>query len=409
MNIGFYLADIGPADGGIFQYSVYILKLLVKCDSIESIYVFLNKEKEVYYTNLLKNSKIIAVTTKHHSKLKLLLKQVSDFYITRYYLREKSQPLYLNIYTLLNPDRYFLNHYNIDVLHVPRPHSPAYRLKYPVVISMHDLQHLHFPEFFTPTQRIHKAISYHESIQESDHIIVSFNHVKKDIVKFFKTEPNKISVCPVPLNNDWLCDEATSLQELMTKYKIPENIILTPSATWEHKNHIAVLEAIARLKKENFPVFWVATGHRTPFFFKTIYKRIQELELEDQVLFTGVVSEKDLRGLYNMAKLVVIPTLYEAGSGPLFEAMRYEVPVICSDVTSLPVTIGNSEFVFNPKNAVDIALHIRDGLTDPGYIKRNKENSRIQTEKLRNLDYESFFMHTYSKALKSPRSEKITV
>jgi glycosyltransferase involved in cell wall biosynthesis len=408
MNIGFYLADIGPADGGIFQYSIYILKLLMKCDSIESIYVFLDKDKEVLYSNLLSNGKIIPITTKHPGRIKQLLKQVSDFYITRYYLREKVQPLYLNIYTLLNPDRHFLNHYKIDLLHVPRPHSPAYRLKYPVVITMHDLQHIHYPEFFTPTQRIHKAISYYKSIQESDHIIASFKHVKNDIVKYFKTEPDKISLCPVPLSSDWLSDEGTSSEELMIKYKIPQNFILTPSATWEHKNHIAVLEAIARLKKENFPVYWVATGQKTPFY-KNIYKKIQDLGLEDQVIFTGVVSERDLRGFYNMAKLVVIPTLYEAGSGPLFEAMRYEVPVICSDVTSLPVTIGKKEFLFNPMNIVDLASHIKDGLSDPEFIKRNKENSRKQTEKLRNLDYESFFMNTYSKVLKIPRREKITV
>ena len=49
----------------------------------------------------------------------------------------------------------------------------------------------------------------------------------------------------------------------------------------------------------------------------------------------GIVPEEDLIGLYKWASLVVIPTLYEAGSGPLYEAMKYSTPVICSNVTSV--------------------------------------------------------------------------
>ena len=408
MNIGFYLADIGPADGGIFQYSIYILKLLLKCESVGSVYVFVDPETELFYLKLLKNAKIIPIILKHPGKFRRLLKQASDFWITRYYLREKPKPLFLNLSKILNPDRQLLNSYRIDLLHVPRHYSPAYRLKFPVIVTMHDFQHIHFPEFFTPTQRIHKAIRYYISIQESDHIVVSFNHVKKDIIKFFKTDQGKISVCPVPVNNDWLSDEGTPAEELIAKYNIPATFILTPSATWEHKNHLSVLEALAKLKSEDLKVFWVATGQKTPYY-KFISKRIEELGLCDQVLFTGIVSENDLRGFYNMCKLVVIPTLYEAGSGPLFEAMRYGVPVICSDVTSLPGTIGDKEFIFNPLNPNEIARQIKNGLTDPGFIFRNIENSRKQAQKLKELDYESLFINTYSEVLKTPNTKKVSV
>ncbi len=93
----------------------------------------------------------------------------------------------------------------------------------------------------------------------------------------------------------------------------------------------------------------VCTGNKTEYF-KTIQSVIDELDLSKAVHFLGIVSEEDLIGLYKNARLVVIPTLYEAGSGPLYEAMRYGIPVVCSNVTSLPETVGNSEFVFNPNN-----------------------------------------------------------
>lgn len=405
MNIGIYLSDIKPSDGGIFQYSLYLLKMLNNCDKINRISVFINKGTEDLYSDVLDQPKIRKIYVNYPGKITGFLKQFSDFWLSRYYLRQFPKPLFLRFYKLLNPDRYKLNRYNIDLLHVPRPYSPAYRLKYPVVLTMHDVQHLHFPEFFTPLQRIQKAITYHVSAREADHIIVSFSHIKKDLVKYFQTEESKISICAVPLTYDWLSGESSDMDDLRSRFHVPDDFILTPAATWEHKNHLAILEALYLLKQENFKIFWVATGHKTPFF-KSICRRVKELGLEDQVLFTGVVSDKDLRGLYSRASLVVIPTLYEAGSGPLFEAMRYSVPVICSDVTSLPETIGNTDFVFNPRNINEIAMKIKKGLTDTEYILRNKANSKIQTEELVNRDYKHEFTTTYSRIISGGTAKK---
>lgn len=398
MNIGIYLSDIKPSDGGIFQYSLYLLRMLNSCDKIEHISVFINKGTKDLYFDVLDQPKIHKIFIDYPGKLTGFLKQFSDFWLNRYYMRQYPKPLFLKFYKLLNPDRYKLNSYTIDLLHVPRPYSPAYRLKYPVVLTMHDVQHFHFPEFFTPIQRIQKAITYHVSVQEADHIIVSFSHIKNDLVKYFQTEESKISVCGVPLTDDWLSGDASGIDELRSRYPVPDDFILTPAATWEHKNHLAILEALNMLRQEDFRVCWVATGHKTPFY-KNICRRIKELGLEDQVLFTGVVSDKDLKGLYSRASLVVIPTLYEAGSGPLFEAMRYSVPVICSSVTSLPETIGDMDFVFDPRNISDMALKIKKGLTDTDYILRNKANSIIQTEKLLKRDYRQEYTAAYSRII----------
>jgi glycosyltransferase involved in cell wall biosynthesis len=398
MTIGFYLANIKPSDGGIYQYSVYVLKMLVKCDSIKKIYLFYRAKEQSNFHEFINNKKIVAVNHPHYGRIAEASRHLADFWLTRYYMRVKKQKYCLRIYKMLNPDRRFLNKYKIDILHVPRQHAPAYELNYPVAVTMHDVQHFHFPEFFTPLERTHKAIRYHISMEEADHIIVSFNHVKSDLLKYFRSIHSKISVCRVPLTDDWINTTACPFHELKEKYDLPDVFMLTPAATWEHKNHLAILDALNLLRGESFKVFWVATGYKTPFY-KTIEARIKQLELEDQVLFTDVIPERELKGLYDMASLVVIPTLYEAGSGPLFEAMRYEVPVICSNVTSLPETIGNSEFLFNPLNVLEIASLIKLSLTDEDFIRRNKENSKIQSAYLRNLQYQESFVQAYKDAI----------
>lgn len=405
MKIGLCLIDISPSDGGIFQYSIYLLKMLVNCEEVNTIYLFYSENQSATFAEYMSNNKIRAIRHRKRNKMLKFMQQTSEFCLTRYYMRIHKQKYNLILYKLLNPERTFFNRYKIDLLHVPRQHSPAYRLKFPVVITMHDIIHFHYPEFFTSLERVHKAIRYHVSFKEADRIIVSYDHVKEDVGKYFKEEAAKTSVCPVPLRDDWITVGPTDKSILKEKYKIPEKFILTPAATWQHKNHLAVLEALSILKCEGLNVFWIATGLKTPHY-ETIEKRINELNLENQVLFTDVVSDSDLKGFYLMAGLVVIPTFYEAGSGPLIEAMRYEIPVICSNVTSLPGVIGNHEFIFKPDNIAELATLIRKGLTDNDFIRRNKENSKKQTELLRNINYTEPFVKAFKETIEGFKMKK---
>ncbi len=79
----------------------------------------------------------------------------------------------------------------------------------------------------------------------------------------------------------------------------------------------------------------ICTGTKSDYY-PEIAEQVEQLGLEDLVLFTGLVPEDELCWLYRNAVLVTIPTEYEAGSFPLYEAMMQNAPVICSDVTSLP-------------------------------------------------------------------------
>lgn len=399
MKAGYLISGIKASDGGIYQYSIYILKMLLRCDEIEEVYLFYSTDQIQDFSKILSDRKVKAIKYEPSGKFYNFRKRLSDFFLTRYYLKGRTKKRHLHWYQMLNPDRIFFGKFDCDFIHVPRQHSPAYGLPYPVVISMHDLQQLHFPEFFTPLERIYKAIRYYTSLAETDHVIVSYPHVKADINKYFGNIKAGVSVCPVPMDQDWVSEKPVpSKEELMKKFRIPAQIILTPAATWEHKNHIAVLNALYELKNQGRNIFWVSTGNKT-HFYKKIEEKINELGLTDQVLFTGIVTDDELVGLYKMAGLVVIPTLYEAGSGPLFEAMRYSRPVICSNVTSLPDTIGDKEFIFDPGNTTQIASMIMKGLEDEEFIKRNLENSAHRISYFKNSDPYPAFSAAYREAI----------
>ena len=86
-----------------------------------------------------------------------------------------------------------------------------------------------------------------------------------------------------------------------------------------------------------------------------IAARITELGLTEQVRFLGRVDERSLVALYEAAKFLVVPTLFEAVSFPILEAFAEGLPVACANVTSLPEQVGDAGLIFDPRDEEAIA------------------------------------------------------
>jgi len=81
-----------------------------------------------------------------------------------------------------------------------------------------------------------------------------------------------------------------------------------------------------------------------------------------------------LRTLYKLAQFVVIPTLFEAASGPLFEAWQESTPATCSNVTSFPEQAGEAALLFDPFSTENIAEAVEKMATDSGLREKLRQN-----------------------------------
>ncbi len=407
MRIGFYIHHSTLKAGGVFTYSIGILKLLLNSDEIEKICLIYSPEIRQDISGLLNNPKIEPLEIDRRQwNIKILLMLSYYFYdtyllIKNYLSGTKKFEFLKSLSFAINPYKARINSINISLLHVPLQYSPVYALKVPIITTMHDLQDFHFPEYFSTQERIHRAINNKKSLEESSHVIVSFNHIKNDLLKYFSISENKISVCPPPFTDIWFTEDSfTEFETVKKKYSLPDEFILYPAATWQHKNHIKLLEAIYKLKNDGQKINLFCTGNKTEYYDNVLVKEIDKLNLSKNVRFLGIIPESDLISLYKLTKLVVIPTLYEAGSAPLYEAMQYGTPVICSKVTSLPDTIGTDEYLFNPELADEMAEKIKLGLGDEEFRKRNINNSKTRLEELRKIDYCKNFINVYKKLIR---------
>lgn len=402
MKIGFYIHYTMLKAGGIFTYSIGILRLLLKADEIEKIVIITTPEVKGALSEIANNNKVefsLLDRESFSNKVRLFfsffLYDTSIIY-QHYFLKSKILEKLRSISNFINPYQRIIKNSGIRLLQVPIQYSPIYKTSVPVVTTMHDVQEFHFPEFFTASERLHRAINNFKSVTESDHIIVSFDHIKKDLLKYYSVPAEKISVCPPPFADDWFATKKeTDWQVLEKKYSISKKYLIYPAATWPHKNHIRLLEAFKEVRKIIPDLNLICTGNKTDYY-DIIQKKILELGLENSVKFLGIVPEEDLIGLYKNAELVVIPTLYEAGSGPLYEAMKYKVPVICANTTSLPETVSNAKYVFNPNDVDELSVLIIKMLSDYNEKKLNILNSERRMEELGTQDYFKSFGKVYN-------------
>jgi glycosyltransferase involved in cell wall biosynthesis len=250
----------------------------------------------------------------------------------------------------------FFESLNCDAIHFPYQ-DYVYCKGVPTVYNPHDLQHLHYPQFFAPEEIERREIIYEAACRAARTVVVASDFVKRDVIERYGTDAAKLQVIP------WSPPEvsaepftAPEAAALLKKYDCPPRpFILYPAMTWEHKNHLRLLEAVHALReREGLLINVVCTGHKNSFYGK-IENRVRELNLESQIRFTGIVEYKELSTFYRLARFVVVPTLFEAASAPLFEAWQHGTPVACSAVTSLPEQAADAALLFNPFSVAEIA------------------------------------------------------
>jgi glycosyltransferase involved in cell wall biosynthesis len=250
-------------------------------------------------------------------------------------------------------DGYFEN-IGCNIVHFPYQEYVICSL--PTVFNPHDLQHLHMPSFFKPQGIAHREGIYPQACRIATSIAVASEWMKNDIVRQYGIDPSKIFPIPwgAPTEAYPKPDE-DKLMEIRTKYDLPEKFIYYPSMLWEHKNHIRLLKALANLRDSNKKrIYLVCSGRKTDHW-NYIENAIEILNLSEQVSFIGLIPSQDLRAVYSLCTGVIVPTLFEAASGPVFEAWKEEKPAACSSVTSLPEQVGNAAYLFDPYHIESIA------------------------------------------------------
>lgn len=256
----------------------------------------------------------------------------------------------------IDPLRYFMNRLDVDVIHHPFSFLNPLRTSIPSVLTFHDMQHEFYPEYFSSFELKTRKELYRPSPGQATRVIAISEHAKSCLVERYEIKPDKIDVIYNGYNAGYrVIDDRDELEKIRSKHGLFRPFMYYPAATWPHKNHTTLLTALRIMKERyRFDGQLVLTGIAKQSQDK-ILEEIERLGLADTVKILGYLAYDELPGLYNLARLMVFPSLFEGFGIPLVEAMACGCPVACSNVTSIPEVVGDAGMLFDPASAEDIA------------------------------------------------------
>lgn len=259
------------------------------------------------------------------------------------------------------------------VVHVPtqtiHPLPPRH-WNLPYGMNLADIQHEHFPEFFTAKDLRKRRTRFLASALAAEAVFVADAWTKRDILAHLPVDPEKIH--PVPLAPTWDASELPdpdAARQRVAAEGLRERFAFYPAQTWAHKNHERLFEALALLKSRGLRVPLVCTGQKNAHF-TVLQARLAALGLEDQVAFLGLVPEDLVKALYLQSALVVVPTLFEGGPGiPVLEALALGRPLAASTVCGIPEAAGDAALLFDPLDPGDMAAAVEKLWTDAPFAR----------------------------------------
>jgi len=275
----------------------------------------------------------------------------------------------------------------IDILHVP-VHWINQTIPFFVnrgvkkILTIHDLTPIIFPETF-PSHIARSWVFFLSIIKKQvDFIIVDSYNTREDCIKYLGISENKIGVTHLAADSRYCPLKYNIKEDLERDYNINYNFILHVGTVEARKNIISILKALYKVKKMGLNYKLVNIG-AMGWKHEKILEEIQKLNLEKDVIFPGYVPDEDLIKFYNVADLLVYPSLYEGFGLPPLEAMACGTPVISSNTSSLPEVVGEAGIMVDPMDVGALTESIYRVLTNPNLQedmrKKGLERSKMFT------------------------------
>ena len=186
-------------------------------------------------------------------------------------------------------------------------------------------------------------------------IITVSQSSKKGIIEEFNCKKNNILV----INNGLDTEEFSPIEESVRDLN---RLITTASADVPLKGLDYSLKALQILKKDNPNIHLIVIG--SPKKGGHTERLIKELNIKENVFFKKHISKEEIRKLYSTSSVAIVSSLYEGFGYPVIEAMSCEVPLIATNVSSIPELVGKYAILIDPKDENLLSHKIKNILSN---------------------------------------------
>lgn len=234
--------------------------------------------------------------------------------------------------------------YSLALLHTSKPFA----------YTLHDLQENYYPENFSWWQRGWRYQVHSQLLGRAGRVICESRHVKTDIIRSFGVPEERTVVMASPPLRQFLAEQNDHrLQAARIRLRLPEKFLFYPAQFWAHKNHVRLIEAFRDVVTEVPDLKLVLTGKKRDEY-QAVMSAVSKYGLSEQVCHLGYVEQDDLQAIYRLATALVMPSLFESVSIPIYEAFQVGTPVAASGILAIPEQVGDAGLLFDPKSVASI-------------------------------------------------------
>lgn len=232
----------------------------------------------------------------------------------------------------------------VRLFHIPHYTLP-YGLRIPSLVTVHDLIHLRFPQYFSRMQRLYANTVMRHAVTSASGVITDSQFAKQDLLSHFRMDDKRVHAIPLGVSGKFTpASDRNSLDAFRAAHGLRNPFVLYVGGNSPHKNIITLLRAFARVAEKRSDMSLVFVG-KAPGGHPDLAGFIERNRLDKKILYLGKLSDADLANVYRSAEMLVLPSLYEGFGFPPLEAMACGTPSVVSDRGALPEVVGDAALV----------------------------------------------------------------
>ncbi len=378
IKLGFFLSA-SPSSGGMFQYAQSLLVALSKADSKK--YQILIVYRDLSWQKILESLGFDGVYLSS-MKLGIFLADSQMFFHVPALVSKK-------IGRFFNPLVRDLLRLNCDYWIFPSQDSLSYQLPVKSIGTIHDLMHIYepfFPEVKSKFRYFVREHRFRNIAHECSAVLVDSEVGKRHVVESYRVSGR--TIFPLPYVCPGYLKELDVRKDFDSHYQLPKKFLFYPAQFWAHKNHKRLLDAIKSLSLRYKDIALVMSGgfnHE----YSNLVAQAKELNISHMVYFVGHVPDSDMRGFYERARALVMPTFFGPTNIPPLEAIAVGCPALVSNIYGMPEQLGNAAMYFDPNSVESIATSIAKIWLDDRLCEKLRSNGLQWSQGYDEAEFES--------------------
>jgi glycosyltransferase involved in cell wall biosynthesis len=242
-------------------------------------------------------------------------------------------------------------------------HGTNFELPYwsrcPTVLTIHDLSLMLFPHTHEKRLVRRARLKLPRVARKADAIVTPSETVKGEVCEHLGIAPAKVFAIPEAARRSFYPASQAESAAVLERLRVEDDFVLFVGTIEPRKNVLNLVRAFAELVRDNSLRLQLVIAGKPGWLSHDLDDYLAGSAIRERVVFTGHVSDDELRALYSSCRVFVYPSLYEGFGLPLLEAMACGAPVVTSNVPSIVETVGNAARPVSPHDVHDIAQGVK--------------------------------------------------